>query len=189
MSSTSMMEAPPIWERLPDETDFAWAAFEQYRDMPLVGGRYDRRSYGNLAMKIQHKSETTIQGWARKYQWRNRVKAFDAHQGRARTEMRIVGIDAYRTQVVEELTQQVFIIKDTANRVLMELSRRAEDSMESLATKDLIEIVRGLKGATEVVKEADNLARRAAAMPTTFTTAVGEDAEPDIIEFSVGPDD
>lgn len=189
MSSTSMMETLPIWERLPDETDFAWAAFETYRDMPLVGKRYERRSYGNLAMKIDHKSETTIQGWARKYRWRDRVKAYDATRSRAMTEMRSVGIQEYKVQVVEELTQQVFTIKDIANRVLMELQRRAEDNLETLETKELNDIIKGLKGAQEVVKGADDLARRAANMPTTFTSEQGAEAEPDVIEFYIGSED
>lgn len=193
MSSTSMMEVKPIWERITTgdnpETDNAWAAFEVYRDMPLVGKRTERRSYGNLAVKIEHRSETTIQGWARKYQWRNRVKAYDAHRGRAMTQMRSIGIEEYRTQVVEELTQQVFTIKDVANKVLMELHRRAEEDLQNLETKELNDIVKGLKGASEVVKQADDLARRAASMPTQYTSAQGDDAEPDVIEYYIGSED
>ncbi len=189
MSSTSMMETTPIWERLPDETDFAWAAFETYRDMPLVGKRYERRSYGNLAVKIEHKSETTIQGWARKYKWRDRVRAYDASRSRAMTEMRSVGLQEYKVQVVEELTQQVFTIKDIANRVLLELQRRTEDNLDKMDVKELNDVIKGLKSAQEVVKGADDLARRAASMPTTFTSEMGNDAEPDVIEFYIGSED
>lgn len=189
MSNTSMVEATPIWERLNDETDNAWAAFQVYMDMPLVGKRHERRSYGNLAAKIEHRSETTIQGWARKYRWRDRVKAYDRYRGKAQAEIRAVGIEEYKAQVVEELTQQVYGIKDIANKVLQELHRRAEEDLQELETKELIDIVKGLKGATEVVKQADDLARRAASMPTTYTSDQGVEVEPETLEFFVGFDD
>lgn len=70
-----MSRRPDPWEKQPDETDPAFAAFVVHRDMGLL------RSNSKTA-KAVHKSKRLIDGWSSKYSWRIRVNAWDAEVDR-----------------------------------------------------------------------------------------------------------
>ena len=60
------------WEQQDGESAKAFQAFVTYRDMGAV------RSYTKVAQQL-HKSRTLIGRWARRWNWQNRVKAWDDH--------------------------------------------------------------------------------------------------------------
>jgi hypothetical protein len=69
------------YERLPDESDPAWAAFQKYRDMGLT------RSTGKVAQESR-KHKSLMDRWSSKYRWVARASAWDVEQDRAwRAEM------------------------------------------------------------------------------------------------------
>lgn len=57
------------WERLPDETEPAFAAFQVYLETA-------ERSGAKVAQKI-HKSPSLIRRWASKYGWKERAREWD----------------------------------------------------------------------------------------------------------------
>lgn len=65
------------WERIDGETDKAWAAFRAYRDAGPLRRRIAvaRKFYDRPDLKA---TPATWSGWARKYDWRGRIEAYDA---------------------------------------------------------------------------------------------------------------
>lgn len=59
------------WLRQPRESQKAYAAFLEYRDM-------HRRSLARVADKTKH-SETSVSDWSRKFSWVDRALAWDHH--------------------------------------------------------------------------------------------------------------
>lgn len=59
-----------LWDRRPDETDPAFAAFKIYLEC-------EPRSSAKVAEKI-HKSPALIRRWASKYDWQERARAWDS---------------------------------------------------------------------------------------------------------------
>ena len=99
------------WERLENETDAAFSAFKIYLEL-------DERSYKKVAEKLK-KSTTLIYRWADKFDWKNRVIAWD-------------------NSLLEELrkTEKQNLSK-TINRQLKDLQNFQSKAAESLNQKDL----------------------------------------------------
>lgn len=186
--NSSMTESKAPWERQEVDTNYSWAAFQIYRDMPPIGDKKKRRSYGNLARQIGHKSETTIQGWARDGQWRKRVLAYDEFMGSGKVAVKALVLEDYKQKLTEELTDQVRVIKDTANTVLAEVQRRVATGLTEMTAKELQDVIRVLKGSTEVVRVADDLARRSAGMSTAYKSEHTEEVAPETTEYFVSYD-
>lgn len=77
-------------DRLPNETDRAWQAFQDYRDMgvsrsiaELVKQYRDRKGQKSIAPT---KSHQTLRNWACENNWTDRVKKWDAEEERRRVE-------------------------------------------------------------------------------------------------------
>lgn len=67
------------WERLPEETSKAWAAFLVYRDM-LPGDRSLDAAYRKRYAKEPHiRATKTFRAWAKQHDWPGRVEAWDRH--------------------------------------------------------------------------------------------------------------
>lgn len=82
-----MTQERQAWERLPDETPPAWAAFTAY----LTAGT--GRSVTGVGGEL-HKSRTLIGRWSSRHQWVRRSSAFDAHVA---SEYRAEIVDAQRS--------------------------------------------------------------------------------------------
>lgn len=66
--------APQPWERRPEESDQAWAAFVVFRDMP------DAQRSINEVGRLLVKSGSLIDRWAARHHWQERVRAHQADQ-------------------------------------------------------------------------------------------------------------
>ena len=87
-----MTEDLKPWERLPRETDKAWAAFQSYRDTPAA----ERN-----VRKLNRESNATTAQWALKYHWTERAQAWDAEQDRVAGEARLSEIDAMNRRHIQ----------------------------------------------------------------------------------------
>jgi len=98
------------WERQPDETDRAWAAFRVYRDLPPA-----ERSYGAAFRKTYQKpanyqAPQWYRQWANRHGWRDRVEAWDRHLddvGRAVTERERVEWRGHRRKLLQGFLSNV----------------------------------------------------------------------------------
>lgn len=68
------------WERHADEPAKAFAAFQMYRDMPVM-----ERSLRRLAAQLE-RATSRIGAWSTKWSWQLRVDAWDREQDRLRQE-------------------------------------------------------------------------------------------------------
>ena len=82
-----MTTNPPQWERQPDETKGSYAAFCDYRDMGVgrslraLHERYTEQSANkSLTEKPPTTNFSTIANWSTKFDWQDRVNAWDVYQ-------------------------------------------------------------------------------------------------------------
>jgi hypothetical protein len=178
---TDMLNTASLWDRITDgpeqETDKAWNAFQIYRDMPLHGKADQKRSYGNLAALMEYQSTTTIEGWARKYRWQERVRAYDAHKGRQLMVVREMGFEEYKDTIVAGLTVQIAGVQQIINQTIETMLQTQEkEGVDPKAINQLL----------LAIEKADNLARRAVGMPTTYTSEAGRDVLPEETTYYAG---
>lgn len=67
------------WERQPNETPKQFAAFTFYRDMGIS------RNYDAVAEEVGV-SKSTVEEWASKFKWKDRVAAWEEHLDKIKTE-------------------------------------------------------------------------------------------------------
>lgn len=180
-SRNDLQKMPPsaIWERLSHETDKAWAAFQVYRDLPLLGEKAERRTLANVTRKLGHNRKNQVEKWSSGYQWVDRSRAYDAHLGRIALTVREVGLKEYQQTVIHSLNLQLVVANEILDRSLAEM----KDQMDAGKTPDPLDVKR-LIGA---IHEKDDLARRAANMPTGFFREEVSAYEEDIL-YIIGGD-
>ena len=106
------------YEKLPSESEKAFASFVVYRDLPAKE-RSVPAAYRQKTGKVTAKQATgTWNEWAKKYEWRARAFAWDAQQDRARTEATTKAVAKVAANVAEQR-------EITAQRILEEEARIA----------------------------------------------------------------
>ena len=111
------------WERLKDESDPAFRAFNTYLMLPM-GGRSMAKAVRDMEMKPGYVS--SLEKWSVKYQWQSRVEAYDA---------------AFMKSLVkkhgDELTETYLLIHDLGRRMSIfannEYVRRFEEDEKRVA--------------------------------------------------------
>lgn len=110
--------SPDFWERLPDETNKAYAAFCCYRDMG------SERGIRKVAQVIG-KSYTYLEEWSKKYDWVNRVTAYDDYldsKNRAVREKSLIDVKQAWADIAHDMRE--FGKKALALRSPSDLSAR-----------------------------------------------------------------
>lgn len=167
-----------IWERRPDETDKSWAAFQVYRDMPILGPRDERRSHANLAVKLGYDTLRSLEDWSKKYDWVARCRAYDAYKGHNLLTVRETELADYQRAVVAQLTTNLAAMQP----IVQQMIGRLNEALASGRQVSALELVR----VAHALRLMDDLARRAGGMPTNFTTETvkAEDGEEQV--FIIG---
>ena len=114
------------WERLKDESDPAFRAFNTYLMHPM-GGRSMAKVVHDLEMKPSY--VTQLEKWSVRHQWRNRVEAYD---------------EAFMKSLVkkhgDELTETYLLIHDLGRRMTIfannEYVRRFEEDEKRVANSE-----------------------------------------------------
>ena len=170
------LAVPRIWDRQPNETEKAWQAFQIYREMPLLGPLELRRSFKNLAPKIGHDHSGTVQMWSSKYNWQERVKAYDANMALTVEDYKLASrseaMRAYYAQMSTRM-QAVGEIFDAKLETVLNRMKVPDEKGHTFIPdgKDLRQLVEGMR-------TLDNLYRRMLKLPTTFERGTAEE-EPD----------
>lgn len=132
-----------LWERLENEPERAYRAFECYLTLPsgdrTLLGAY-RHHVGNPHVA---KPSDTWSGWSNRFAWRERTIAYDDHLTTVRRE-------AYERGVEEEAERQGAIAERNRNRMNELMTLGYEESMKWLENKgfdemrasDVIQIMR-----------------------------------------------
>jgi hypothetical protein len=99
-----------LWEHQPGESAKAFEAFAAYRDMGA------ERSLRKLTQQL-HKNLTTIRDWSVKWNWQERVRAYDRELDR---------------QAREQAVRSVRQMTDRHIRIAMQLQAKAVRALENL---------------------------------------------------------
>ncbi|KKN15005.1 hypothetical protein LCGC14_0990330 [marine sediment metagenome] len=158
--TTNSVQAFQPWDRLRQETDKSWAAFILYREMLPFGAKGESRSLFNAGVKLGYKDQKQLEKWSAKYQWANRVAAYDSHKARTSIEIRDASLQEYQKAVTQSLTIQLTVLNEILDRSLGEM----KDKMDAGTNPDPLEI----KRLAAALREKDDLARRVGSMPTGF---------------------
>jgi hypothetical protein len=117
------MTREAIYERLPNETGPAWAAFCVFREMgPERTQAATCRSIG--------KSQGHIHNWAKKYRWKARAAAWDAYvdQHNRLSEVKAVAAMKERQLEISILEQEI------AKKELIKLKKESDESDKMVIT-------------------------------------------------------
>jgi hypothetical protein len=143
----------PIWKRLPSDTDKSFEAFCIYRDMGAT------RSLKMVAEKLS-KSDTIINRWSREHNWVNRVAAYDA------------SLDEKNLDKNAERQEK---IKDNAYSDYEFLRKSIENFKTNFERVSFVGInAYEVGNLVELMKKADDYARRAVGLPDKITEQKNE---------------
>lgn len=143
----------PIWKRLPSDTDKSFEAFALYRDMGA------NRSLKAVAEKLG-KSDTIIGRWSTNNDWVNRVAAFDA---------------SLDEKNLDENAERQKLIKDTAYSDYVFLRKSIENFKQNFEAVRFVGInAYEVGNLVELMKKADDYARRAVGLPDKITESKQE---------------
>lgn len=163
-----------MWERRTDETDKAYNAFLEYIKMPIqdLHNPENARTLVNLTKKLGYgaspgKAASTLEKWSSKYNWQERTAAYDTSKAELSIEVRDGKLAEYQSHVIEESTLQVQLASQLISRELMEKLQNQQAGIP-LKSTDISRLVNAMK-------TVDDLRRRIAGMPTTYTSEVAED--------------
>ena len=162
-----------IWERLPGETDKAWAAFQVYRDLPLFGEKSTRRTLVNAARILDYSDDQQLAKWSSKNSWVDRTRGYDAHLGHNALTIREAALSEYQQAVVASLGMQLIMADEIINRSLAAMKRELDEGTVP-STLDVKRIMSS-------IREKDDLARRAGKMPVSFRRSDAEEDDEDMV--------
>lgn len=162
---------PAPYERKPDESAKAFAAFTTYAHLG------PKRSLAAVGQTLG-KSQGLIERWSRRHDWVNRVRAHDGHlaaveREAADAQTRAKADEWLRRQV--ELREQEWAIHDDCIRAGREALKRFHDNVRRGAT---------LGDVSRIIEVASKMGRLASGMATDRTEITGEDGGPVQLELS-----
>ena len=143
-----MTTTPNTWERLPSDTDRSFEAFCVYRDMGA------NRSHDKVAQQLS-KSTALISRWSTAHDWLNRVTAFDEYQDSLRQERNL---------------QRQKLIEDNAYSDYEFLRQAIEKSKQDYLAIQFSKVKPyDVQALVDLMKKADDYARRAVGLPDRIT--------------------
>ena len=151
------------WGRMNGESEQAFEAFHTYRDMGL--NRSLKATWESLG-----KSKTLISDWARDWNWKERVTAYDGYVDQRSIEsnlaVREASLSEYTDAVNKSLQAKLIVVDQLASEELRRLREKqaASGEFDPMTLRRLLTII----------EQADSLARRSAGLPTAYRSAPAE---------------
>lgn len=144
------------WDRLPDETDKAWTAFQVYLDLPRP------RRYKDVADKTnRHVSQ--VGAWGMKYKWVARAGAWDNSQmGVLTPDQRDEALGGYQLTIIADAHEDYNRLRSLWVDALERAASLLDDEQTPTKPGDI-------KALIQARNQLDLMARRTARMPMSFT--------------------
>lgn len=120
------------WERQKGESEKAYEAFSEYRDM------CEKRTYQAVAEKLQ-KSCTLIRRWSSQWEWKERVRAYDNELEKEARKKAVADRKAMTERHIG---------------IAMQLQKKALEALSTLSVEDM-----SAKDVKEYIKMATDLER------------------------------
>ena len=146
-----------LWDRLPEEPDNAWFAFQYYIQLPLP-------RYYKQVVEAMGVSAPTVKRWGTKYRWRDRSEAYDrAALGMVTAQERDMVLKDLQLSVMQDAAQDYKRMRDlwlASVETLLEVQADSEDGGYVKGTE--------IKALFQARSTLDIMARRLARMPMSF---------------------
>lgn len=137
------------WQQLSNETAKAYAAFQIY----LQFGPSDR-SQAKVARKLGHRGTTQCTKWSSKYNWVERVNAFDAQNHADTVEAYKDALQERQAAVMENVWQQYEWLTNHIKRIMLSETKPTRETLHKMVA---------------LQRDADTLVRRAVSLPDRIT--------------------
>lgn len=149
-----------VWERTPEETNKSFAAFMIYLRFPV-----GERSLQKVSDALGHANNNTVQRWGTKYNWAERVAAYENH--RANTSL--VLVETTLDGAISDHIQKMTTIYAKAEQIVMEMISDIDIRFHTPDDKgrpqaSLVELQR----AVRVAEQIDTAKRRVLGLPTAY---------------------
>lgn len=175
---TQEMNSTRPWERLPNETPKAYAAFQMYLQLQPYGEMDEKRSIINVTKKLGLAAQSGVELWSAKYKWQERTIAYDSYRANSAIKIKDAALAEYQQNVVISMSNQLVVVNEILDRALNGIvtEQRAEKPSN----------LNDIKKLMDALEKKDNLARRIGGMPTIFTTERAEETDPEDKVYTIG---
>lgn len=149
------------WERLPGETDLAFSAFQDYRDMGPA------RSVPKLT-DMGH-SHSSVKKWQSRWAWIERARRFDEHMDRIRQDRYITGIEEMAHRHARDAAKTIKALMVPIDALVDALETHPEQLFEKLDGTDIRRIIDLAQKSARVLQPMMSAERTAKGLPTEIT--------------------
>ena len=163
-----------MWEQRPDESNKAFNAFLEYLKMPINDPTEpeNERTLANLSQKLGYsvavgKAASSVEQWSSKYNWQERVRAYEAHVGQLEITVRDASLEQFQQEVISKRSQQSALANTLLNNQLLEYLQNQKAGVPVKST-DIARIINSMK-------LLDDVERRLAGLPTSYQSERVED--------------
>lgn len=151
------------WDRQERESETAHSAFRLYLGMGA------ERSL-KAVQEARGVTKSAVAEMAKRHNWGERARAFDNYVGQreldAALTVRAASLAEYSEAVTRALTVKLIVV----DGVVSEELRKISDAQQNGGAVDMM----ALRRLLSVIREGDDLARRAASLPTAYRSATAE---------------
>jgi hypothetical protein len=133
-----------LWDRLKNEPERAYRAFETYRNLPSAERTLIEAYREHVGNPHAAKPSDTWSRWSRQFAWRERAAAYDAHIDRLREK----SMEKVIQQQAEEQARQLERMRGCFNELMTIAYSEAieylesEDFVQQMRPQDVINIVK-----------------------------------------------
>lgn len=156
----SLPAHPKPWERQERDTDKSWAAFVYYRDMGAS------RNLRIAAEELGYSDATTLWKWSWKYDWTDRVRAWDIEQDRVRRKAHLEEVEEMSRRHARRAKEIGEILARPAAEIVKRM-KELEGVLGSKTVEQLLEMMGGVAWAYPQIAKLERLAR---GEPTDITS-------------------
>lgn len=169
-------EGARAWDKLPEETSKAFAAFQVYIGLSPFGT--PRRTAASVREILNMKLGGSVERWMMKYAWVERAAAYDAWT-------------ASNTITLVQATKEVFakqLVTNTSARlsflggIVEKMMKQIDDKLNKGEAVDVGDV----KRVADMIKTIDDLSRRSAGLPTSYLQAPSEVESDDTQTYVLG---
>jgi hypothetical protein len=144
LSGMDIEKKKELWDRLENEPERAYRAFEVYRNLPSAERTLIAAYRQHVGNPEAAKPSDTWSRWSSEFAWRERAAAYDAHIDRLRQKW----MEKVIQQQAEEQARQVDRIRGRFNELMTVAYERAieylesEDFVRQMRPQDVINIMK-----------------------------------------------
>lgn len=147
-----------VWDRQPNETSKAWAAFVVFRDSPP-----NERTLQKTAKKLS-KNLTTIKNWSAANDWVDRAREFDAWLDREATQSKRLSDERSKVEMISRHTSVATFVQGKAVEKIQVMDGKGWEKISPSQSVDIFlkmasfeRLSRGLPSSSVVLRTPEQI--------------------------------